>query len=661
MAGIFGLLMSGAGVLKDQYFNLTSLLLPGNGTNGKKNNDFVDSSTANSGTGWPITPNGDVTQGTFSPFSQTGWSNYFGSSTSNIVFASDASFGVGTGNFSVELSVNFTAWTGNQTLFYQGTSVTGYITLDKPSSGNTLRFSDPNGVVISYAWTPNIGQWYNIAVVRAGTGANQTTLYIDGVAVATGQSTGSVAASTIFVGGLNYISSYNIQGYISNLRYSNVARTITNPTSFFSSDANTLLLTCRSNRFVDISGTPKTISQINGTTSVTPFSPFAPTQSYSAAAVGGSGYFDGSGDYIVTTGGSAIAVGSGAFTLEGWLYLNSVNTDGAGFGSCATSADGSSDRGVSLLIQTGGSWRFRVGRSVAGQFEDFVGTTSLTTGQWYHFQLIRTSTGTNDTKSYLNGVLQATGTSTIGVTMQKFSVGTYAPSDSSVTLLNGYAAGVRLTNTALTSGVPTSPPTAVTGTAILLNFTNAGVVDATAKNVLETEGNAQISTAQSKWGGGSIAFNGTNSYLTTPSSPIVALGSGDWTVEGWFYFANTTGIKTLFDQNASTRFYLYLNGTSLNYYTGGALQITGGTVAATTWHHIALVRSSGSTKLYLNGTQIGSTYTDSQNYGAAQFVIGSYFGGADYMNGYIDDCRISKMARYTINNFTPPTAPFPLQ
>jgi len=77
MAGIFGLLMSGAGVIKDQYFNLTSLLLPGNGTNGATNNSFVDSSTANSGTGWPITRNGDTTQGTFSPFSQTGWGNYF--------------------------------------------------------------------------------------------------------------------------------------------------------------------------------------------------------------------------------------------------------------------------------------------------------------------------------------------------------------------------------------------------------------------------------------------------------------------------------------------------------------------------------------------------------------------------------------------------------
>ena len=270
-----------SGLVKDQYFNLVSLLLPGNGTNGAQNNTFLDSGTANSGSGFTITRNGNTTQGTFSPFSQTGWSNYFGSSTANIVFASDASFALGTGNFTVELFVNFDAWTGNQVLFLQGTSSLVGMYLDKPSSGNTLRFGDPNGIIISYSWTPNIGQWYHIAVVRSGTGSNQTTLYIDGVAVATGTSSASIPAYTIMVGGINYASPYNTQGYISNLRYSNVARTITNPTSFFSSDANTLLLTCRSNRFVDISGTPKTISQINGTTSVTPSPPsplHSPTQ-----------------------------------------------------------------------------------------------------------------------------------------------------------------------------------------------------------------------------------------------------------------------------------------------------------------------------------------------------------------------------------------------
>jgi len=55
----------------DPYFNYTTLLLPGNGTNGAQNNTFVDSST----NAFTITRNGNTTQGTFSPFSQTGWSN----------------------------------------------------------------------------------------------------------------------------------------------------------------------------------------------------------------------------------------------------------------------------------------------------------------------------------------------------------------------------------------------------------------------------------------------------------------------------------------------------------------------------------------------------------------------------------------------------------
>ena len=53
-----------ASATTDEYFNLVSLLLPGNGTNGAQNNTFLDSSTNN----FAITRNGNTTQGTFSPF-----------------------------------------------------------------------------------------------------------------------------------------------------------------------------------------------------------------------------------------------------------------------------------------------------------------------------------------------------------------------------------------------------------------------------------------------------------------------------------------------------------------------------------------------------------------------------------------------------------------
>ena len=74
MTGILLSLLGGkVSVEPDPYFEYTTLLLPGNGTNGAQNNTFLDSSTNN----FTITRNGNTTQGTFSPFSQTGWGNYF--------------------------------------------------------------------------------------------------------------------------------------------------------------------------------------------------------------------------------------------------------------------------------------------------------------------------------------------------------------------------------------------------------------------------------------------------------------------------------------------------------------------------------------------------------------------------------------------------------
>jgi len=60
-------IFSGSAVTADPFFENVTLLLPGNGTNGAQNNTFLDGSTNN----FTITRNGNTTQGTFSPFSQT--------------------------------------------------------------------------------------------------------------------------------------------------------------------------------------------------------------------------------------------------------------------------------------------------------------------------------------------------------------------------------------------------------------------------------------------------------------------------------------------------------------------------------------------------------------------------------------------------------------
>jgi hypothetical protein len=100
------------------------------------------------------------------------------------------------------------------------------------------------------------------------------------------------------------------------------------------------------------------------------------------------------------------------------------------------------------------------------------------------------------------------------------------------------------------------------------------------------------------------------------------------------------------------------------YYVNSTNRITSSTAVSTsTWYHIAVTRSGTNTKLFVNGSQEGSTYTDSNVYvnGLNRPVLGAdgLTIGTSPFNGYIDDLRITKgIARYT-SNFTPPTAALP--
>jgi len=178
-------------------------------------------------------------------------------------------------------------------------------------------------------------------------------------------------------------------------------------------------------------------------------------------------------------------------------------------------------------------------------------------------------------------------------------------------------------------------------------------------------GNAQISTAQSKFGGSSIAFDGSGDFITLPGGAAFELGTGDFTIELWIRFASVSGFQGVIDTRASGsssdtgRWGLYLDGTALRWFHFPAAP----TVAADTWYFITLCRESGNSRIFADGVQIGSTFADTANYGvgASRPVIGAFgnsTSGSNF-NGFIDEFRITKgVARYTAA-FTPPTAPFP--
>lgn len=167
-------------------------------------------------------------------------------------------------------------------------------------------------------------------------------------------------------------------------------------------------------------------------------------------------------------------------------------------------------------------------------------------------------------------------------------------------------------------------------------------------------GNAQISTAQSKFGGASGAFDGTSDSLTVT---IPAIGTSDVTIECWFYCTLTSvNVQRLFGGfggymgiNPSTN-YLVFNYNSVDRI------LSSSPIVFNTWNHVALSREGSTSRLFLNGVSIG-TVADTQAYSGNMLIGGSI--AIDFFFGYIDDIRVTQgVARYT-SNFTPPTAAFP--
>ena len=212
---------------------------------------------------------------------------------------------------------------------------------------------------------------------------------------------------------------------------------------------------------------------------------------------------------------------------------------------------------------------------------------------------------------------------------------------------------------------PTAPLTAITNTSLLLNFTNAGIFDSASGNALETVGNAQVSTVQSKWGTTSMAFDGTGDWLLNIDKPALRLGTAAFTIEMWVY-RSASGTYGLVSKGTSTTGWsVSLNASNQVVFSFAASSFNStGTVAATTWTHIAVVREgtgTNQTKIYINGTNdgTGTVATDFNQTNAMYVGADRVAGGA--FNGYIDDLRITNgYARYT-SNFTAPTAAFPLQ
>jgi hypothetical protein len=623
------------------------------------NHQFVDHSGINN----LITRAGNASQGSFSPFSPAGWSNHFDGTGDYLQITPSSALDFGTGDFTVEFWTWFNDISADRGFI--GSSTSGrYDFCWRTSTGlNIGRIN--TAFDNTFAWTPTVGVWYHIVYCRSGTSLR---VFVNGTQIgSTATNSISYNSGAAFIVGGSTTADRLFLGYLSNMRLIKgtalYTSNFTPPTSALTAIANTSLLTCQSNRFIDNSTNNFAITR-NGDARVVNFSPFAPTASYSLVTHGGSVYFDGTGDYLEMPAGSNWNFGTGAFTFETWIFPTGASNSYELF-----SINQSGSNQWAWVVSTGNNWGiyWYWGNYGSNQTERYTSQYPVT-GQWNHLVVSRDTDYT--WRFYLNGALisssiyqQNTSWSdsrsfdNTGVNPRIGSSFAGWMTDMRVTK------GVALYNTS-TINLPAAPLTPIPRTIFLSNFNNPGIIDVTSRNVFETI-NVQIDHVNKKFGNGSF-YTGTSgsNYIRLPASEFYQFGTKNFTVEGWFKPIGAGNERTFYMHGVNTA-----GGIALFVGTGGVRfrassqtdLVYATTISNSTFTHIAFVRDGNIRRIFIDGQQVAS---DTLSFNVSDNVVTDI--GASVQNasdsfryyGYIDDLRITAgVARYTAN-FTPPTSTF---
>jgi hypothetical protein len=175
-------------------------------------------------------------------------------------------------------------------------------------------------------------------------------------------------------------------------------------------------------------------------------------------------------------------------------------------------------------------------------------------------------------------------------------------------------------------------------------------------------GNGRVSTSQFIVGNSSYTNFSGDGFISVANSPTLALGTGNFTIEGWYRLTSVgAGASLYFDSRTTDTTVapvLAAEGSNIGYAVGAAYYIQTPRPSLDTWVNVAIVRNGSTTRMYVGGNSVGS-FTDNFNYVApGPFIIGQRFSGGIFpFIGFIDEFRISNSARYTAN-YTPSTTAF---
>lgn len=405
-----------------------------------------------------------------------------------------------------------------------------------------------------------------------------------------------------------------------------VGKAITNPVNSY--DSFTKLLA----HFDGTSGTTSFVLTTGQTTTAYGTAAITTAQHYFGS---GSLYLDGNSDTISIPDADELNFGAGDWTVDFWVRFSSLPGWGdmicqrsIGGAQFKLSYDGSNNR-IDLNIDNDSNGRVWC-------------AFTPTTDTWYHLAVVRSG---NTPYIFINGVSQPV---TIYAAFGTFKDGTdpiYIGSRRKTDeWFPGYIDELRISKG-------------------IARWTANFPVPILPYDV------AYKDTAQYKIGSSSARFN-DGTYLTTPDHADWFFGTGDFTIDFWSRFVSlpTSGDSmTLVTQyvDTSNAWRVYTTNSSGTYKvccdvtTGGVNKITvqkSASIDTATWYHLAVVRSSDIFTIYQNGASIGTTNdTDTVPNYAGSLYIGQRGNGTQYMNGWLDELRISKGIARWATAFTPPT------
>lgn len=388
---------------------------------------------------------------------------------------------------------------------------------------------------------------------------------------------------------------------------------------------------------------------------------------------------DGDSDYLTIPDHADWNFGSGSHTIEAWVYLSAF-ASGVSYALFNQRVNATSLHDIYLLNNSGTAqiaWRIRSG----GNLDITVNSSGISTGQWYHFAFV--AQGNNDRRIYQDGVQQgATNTTAKDAPDLAAQIGIGEIAEGS--LLNGYIDEYRISNSARYTANFTASTTAFTSdanTKLLLHMESHNIGIGGSYGPATFIATAQLDTAVKTFGTASLLLDGDSDVVTFPDStdwdlgntftidlrvrmPALPTNGNNYDVMAQWMGAGDDRAWRIFLLNTSGTYswnFAYTTDGALGTYTIISKDSPG--LSVNTWYHLAVVRDTNSLYIFQDGTQVGTAgdMTGVNIYNSSQVLgIGALTAGgtpSNYYNGYIDELRISSIARWTAN-FTPPSAEY---